>query len=100
MKMQVTVEEEISTSVFNLSEGALSQARQALAQGNYDLAMSQYRGMIEGGQGLSTLIADLESATDEYTQQPRLRRILGDAYMRNGQLQRALEVYRIALDEL
>ncbi|MCB8943420.1 MAG: tetratricopeptide repeat protein [Ardenticatenaceae bacterium] len=96
----VEEEEEVSTAVFNISEGALDQARQALARGNYDGALTQYRQMIEHGHGLSALIADLESAASEHEQQPRLRRVLGDAYMRNGQLQRALETYRIALDEL
>ena len=91
--------EEISTSVFTLNEDVLNLARQALAHGNYDVAMDQYRHLVDEGQGLSALIADLESVSEEY-QQPMLRRVLGDAYMRNGQLQRALETYRIALDEL
>jgi tetratricopeptide (TPR) repeat protein len=74
-------------------------ARQALAKGQYDQAMDRYRSLVEEGQGLGALIADLETATEEH-RQPLLRRLLGDAYMRNGQLQRALETYRIALDDL
>ncbi len=91
--------EERSVSTFSLNTGVLNKARQALAKGQYDQAMDRYRSLVEEGQGLSALIADLETATEEH-QQPLLRRLLGDAYMRNGQLQRALETYRIALDDL
>jgi tetratricopeptide (TPR) repeat protein len=84
---------------FSLNTGVLNTARQALTRGQYDQALNQYRSLVEEGQGLSVLIADLETATEEH-QQPLLRRLLGDAYMRNGQLQRALETYRTALDEL
>jgi hypothetical protein len=91
--------EERSVSTFSLNTGVLNKARQALAKGQYDQAMDRYRSLVEEGQGLSALIADLETATEEHPQ-PLLRRLLGDAYMRNGQLQRALETYRIALDDL
>ena len=46
------------------------------------------------------IIADLESAVTRYNRQPLFTRLLGDAYMRNGQLQKALDMYRRALDQL
>jgi hypothetical protein len=96
---EIELDEEIPAVGVGLTTGILDSARQALAEGQYKQALNQYRNLVEEGQGLSTLIADLETATEEYPQ-PLLRRLLGDAYMRNGQLQRALETYRIALDEL
>jgi cytochrome c-type biogenesis protein CcmH/NrfG len=45
------------------------------------------------------LIGDLETAVAGQ-RQPLLQRVLGDAYMRNGQLQKALDTYRDALDRL
>jgi hypothetical protein len=91
--------EERSASTSSSNTGVLNMARQALAKGQYDQAMDRYRSLVEEGQGLGALIADLETATEEH-RQPLLRRLLGDAYVRNGQLQRALETYRIALDDL
>jgi cytochrome c-type biogenesis protein CcmH/NrfG len=49
---------------------------------------------------MMTLIADLESVAVEYPEQPLFCHLLGDAYMRNGQLQKALETYRMALDQI
>jgi tetratricopeptide (TPR) repeat protein len=91
---------ERTTSVFTLDKDRLATARQALTTRDYDTAMSAYHSLIETGQGLGTLIVELETATDQYPQQPLLRRLLGDAYMRNGQLQRALDTYRQALDQM
>jgi cytochrome c-type biogenesis protein CcmH/NrfG len=45
------------------------------------------------------VITDLEMAAAAHDQ-PVLLRLLGDAYMENGQLTRALESYRRALDLL
>ncbi|MGB4871723.1 MAG: tetratricopeptide repeat protein, partial [Candidatus Promineifilaceae bacterium] len=59
-----------------------------------------YAGLVEVGEGLNTLIADLEAAAGRHKEKPLVRRMLGDAYMRNGQLQKALETYRQALDQM
>jgi hypothetical protein len=94
------LEERIATGgLFSIDENVLDSARQALAKQDYKSALSNYRQLVHAGQGLSTLIAELETAADEH-KKPSLRHLLGDAYMRNGQLNRALETYREALDGL
>jgi len=90
----------LMSSAVELDESLLTLARQTLDVGDYDEAISTYQELLDAGEGLSTLIADLETAADEHSAEPLLRRLLGDAYMRNGQLQRALDNYRIALDRL
>ena len=96
----VLAELEPVTSALALDEAQLAQARQALADADYDEAMHTYQSLVMKGEGLITLIGDLETAVDRYPQRPLLRRVLGDAYMRNGQLQKALETYRQTLDQL
>jgi len=49
---------------------------------------------------MMSIIAELELATEANPQTPALSQILGDAYMRNGQLQKALASYRAALDQM
>jgi tetratricopeptide (TPR) repeat protein len=78
----------------------LMEARSALEAGEIDQAIDRYAGLIDEDQGLPMVIADLETAAGHLGAEPRLQRLLGDAYMRNGQLQKALEMYRQALDHL
>ena len=42
----------------------------------------------------------LQTLVDQYEIQPSLKRILGEAYTENGQLQKALEMYRKALEDI
>lgn len=81
-------------------EGAFAAARQLLQTRQYNEAIRNYANLLETSPGISPLITELEGAVDTHPSQPLLRRLLGDAYMRNGQLQKALETYRKALDQL
>ncbi|GIK56391.1 MAG: tetratricopeptide repeat protein [Chloroflexi bacterium] len=83
-----------------LSMSQLSDVRVVLAEKRYEEAAAHYHRMIVSGTATLGLIAELESLADEYPAQPAFRRLLGDAYMRNGQLQKALNTYRMALDQL
>jgi tetratricopeptide (TPR) repeat protein len=89
---------ELGLSSVHLNEEQLRGAREAMRQGNFNEAIQEYGGLVEVGEGLNTLIADLEMAANRHTDQPLIQRMLGDAYMRNGQLQKALDTYRHALD--
>jgi hypothetical protein len=93
-------EEEAMSAAADLDRSQLTMARRSLAGGDHDEAIAAYQSLIEKGEGLSTLIDDLESAASTFDSQPLLRRLLGDAYMQNGQLQKALDNYRQALDQL
>lgn len=76
-------------------------ARQVLEAGNVDAAVDAYHQLLESrGVNVSTVIEDLEQATESFEDNPRLMQLLGDAYNQNGQLQKALDAYRKALEML
>lgn len=75
------------------------QAREALEEGNIDKALDAYEQLLEAGNAdVSVLIEDLEGASETFEGNPRLVQLLGDAYSQNGQLQKALDAYRQALE--
>ncbi len=76
-------------------------AREKLSAKAIEEALPYYESLIGSKQMLDQTISDLLYAikTGEKIS-PRLRRVLGDAYRCQGQLQEALEAYRQALDEL
>jgi uncharacterized protein HemY len=78
----------------------LREARSAMNSGDHERALRHYGELMESGANLSVLIGDLETAAGRYSRQPLITRLLGDAYMRNGQLQKALDMYRRALDQM
>jgi hypothetical protein len=63
-------------------------------------SLDQYEMLIDESQLLQDVAGDLDSIVRENPAMPRARRLLGDAYMRNGMLQEALDAYRSALDQL
>jgi hypothetical protein len=83
-----------------ISQERLHIARSAIEVGNLDSAAGEYSVLVNDGEGLPFLIADLESAVGDHEGEPLLQRVLGDAYVRNGQIHKALETYRQALDHL
>jgi tetratricopeptide (TPR) repeat protein len=83
-----------------VDENQLESARTALETGDFRSAVEQYNTLLRSGQGLPLLIADLETASNRHTKVAPLQRLLGDAYMQNGQLQKAIDIYRQALDNL
>lgn len=82
-------------------EADAQQAWQALEAGNVDEALDTYKQLLDAGSAeVTTLIEDLERATESLEDNPRLMQLLGDAYNQNGQLQKALDAYRQALEML
>ncbi|MGB3716333.1 MAG: tetratricopeptide repeat protein [Candidatus Promineifilaceae bacterium] len=78
----------------------LSVAQSALQSGHLTEALSAYSALVDSGESLPYVIADLEGAVETYRDQPGFMKLLGDAYSRNGQLQKAIEIYRLALNNL
>jgi len=76
----------------------LESARLALSSGDLDKATKIYQDLLESGEGGSDLITDLESAVEEQPNSADLTRLLGDAYMQDGQMQKALRTYRKGFD--
>ena len=92
--------DELASSAFHIDEDRLESARSSLTAGEMVEALSIYQELVSRGDGLMMLINELETAVSAYPQQLEIHRLLGDAYMRNGQLQKALVTYRQALDRL
>jgi tetratricopeptide (TPR) repeat protein len=78
----------------------LAQAREAMQEGAVEEGLVVYSALVEKSESLPFLIDDLETFYEDRGPEPGLQRVLGDAYARNGQLQKALRVYREALDNL
>jgi tetratricopeptide (TPR) repeat protein len=66
----------------------------ALADGNIDQAAAIYHEILQQDSMLPQAVISLETAVAENPTSGQLRHLLGDAYMRQGQMQKALEVYR------
>jgi tetratricopeptide (TPR) repeat protein len=78
----------------------LSVARATLNAGELDDALEIYRDLLEEPAAVSEIIASLTDVLDQYQDQPAVYELLGDAQMRDGQLNRALDAYRAALEKM
>jgi len=77
---------------------ALARALHANREVGTDL--DHYEVLIEASQLLQDVSTDLKNLMQEQENNPRVRRLLGDTYMRQGMLQDALDAYRSALEQL
>jgi hypothetical protein len=82
--------------------GAIKSAQQKVSEGNLDDALADYESVVRANDNVDVVIKDLEKLTkdDKSKKNPALYRVLGDAQMRNGDLQTALDTYRRALNLL
>jgi hypothetical protein len=78
----------------------LALARALRAQKELGWSLDQYEALIDVSQLMQDVSQDLSGMVAESPDVPRLRRLLGDVYMRQGMLQKALDAYRSALDQL
>ncbi len=72
------------------------EARQHVASGDLEQAAQSYTQLIKSNQNLDAIIQDLQTATQRYPQAIFLWQALGDAYLRAGQIQPALDAYNQA----
>jgi tetratricopeptide (TPR) repeat protein len=77
----------------------LDLARTYWSTGNRDGSFAAYTRLTEDGEFAREVLSDLETIV-EVSKQADWRRLLGDAYMRNGKLALALEQYRLALNDM
>jgi tetratricopeptide (TPR) repeat protein len=80
-------------------EAWLALARALWQAGEQEEALRAYTRVIRAGKFLESVVPDLEGYME---QEPDVstQRVLGDAYMRDGRLQDALDIYRRALETL
>jgi tetratricopeptide (TPR) repeat protein len=81
-------------------EDGLEVARQALAQGDFALAVVQYGGLIKKKRNLESVIGDLRGALDHEPRRPPLWQALGDAYMKANRLPEAIDAYRRGMESV
>ena len=78
----------------------LTQARAYLGGGALDEAANEYEQLVDTSSLQPEILQDLEQAVTAHPNHAALQRVLGDVYMRVGQLQKALQAYRQALQKL
>ena len=79
---------------------ALASARARRQAGDLEGALNEYDALIRAGSGLQECADDLAHVARLERENPVVFRVLGDAYMRLGKLQLALDTYREALNHL
>jgi len=78
----------------------LTHARSLLHSGNQATALPIYAALVEAGQLLEAVLADLQAVPQAANPHARqLLHILGDAYMKHGQIPAALQCYQSALHQ-
>ncbi|MCB9108597.1 MAG: hypothetical protein H6633_30765 [Anaerolineales bacterium] len=82
------------------SNKRLELAREARDKGDIQDAIPIYSSLVSGGAHLTSIIEDLQQSIKVYPTNYRLYQVMGDAMMKDGRLQNALEAYRQALSQL
>lgn len=78
----------------------LDSARQALAAGDVNRAITQYGMLIKQKTELDSVIDDLETATTSGESVPMVWQTLGDAYMKAGRVDDSIKAYRRGMDSV
>lgn len=74
-------------------------ARGKIAEGKMEEALGDYETLLRANIGLDLVVSDMQWLIKQarHRDNPAVHRVLGDALMRQGQLQQALDAYRHAL---
>ena len=73
---------------------SVNQAAKLLESGEYDAALAVYKNLLQQGDDLEQVVKALETAVTTHPEIGRLRYLLGDAYLRTGRNQKAMEIYQ------
>ena len=93
--------EEIRVEDLPKDPGArLSMARAALNAGDWSEALTIYETMVSSSEMLDDVIDNLETGVQQNPDNAAGYQLLGDASMKDGRLQDALQAYRTALAKL
>ncbi len=90
----------VSETVLANHAQRLRHARELLAQDRHSESLMHYESLIDDQAVLDDVIQDVGQLVQSQPKNPRARRLLGDAHLRKGNLQEALDTYRSALDQL
>lgn len=81
---------------------ALNEARTKIQTGDVEVSLQSYEAVVRANQQLDEVVKDLSAllTQDVHKKNPTVYRVLGDGLMRQGNLQKALDTYRQALNLL
>ncbi len=79
---------------------ALQSARTLIAANQHLDSLHHLEPLVDSGHQLDDVVTELQKVVAAQPKSPRARRLLGDAHMRQGDLQKALDSYRSALEQL
>ncbi len=93
--IEVQVDEKPLEAGLSQSEAELdlTKAREFLEAGKLEEALPSYQQWIESGQNIPQVIEDLEKAIYRHPIDIDLWQLLGDAFMQDNQIQKALDAY-------
>lgn len=78
----------------------LEEARRALAREDLQTAADNYAKLVKRGKSLQGIIEDLTAALEREANQPSLWQVLGDAYMKDGQVPEAVKAYQRGMESV
>ncbi|MGB1285207.1 MAG: hypothetical protein ACPG7F_01640 [Aggregatilineales bacterium] len=80
----------------------LQSARSKVSGGDVDSSLQDYEAIVRANAALDDVVKDVKKLVDDkaHKKNPAVYRVLGDALMRTGELQDALDTYRKALNLL
>ena len=78
----------------------LELARLYRQERDWDAALTHYQKLISARKLLPAVLDDLSPLLGEAVEQPRVYQLMGDAYMQQDDLEKALEMYRLAQQAL
>ena len=78
----------------------LELARQYGEEQDWTSALTHYEKLVSARKLLAEVVGDLGSLAEEGVEPTRVYQLLGDAYMQQDQLDKALEMYRLARESL
>jgi hypothetical protein len=81
-------------------QGTLNNARSRASANDVDGSLQNYELLIRANVELDTVVGDVAKLLEKFKTTPAVYRVLGDALMRQGKLQNALDTYRKALNQL
>ncbi|MEJ5309647.1 MAG: tetratricopeptide repeat protein [Anaerolineae bacterium] len=88
---------EVEAGEMDEHAGVLAQARAAWQAGDVDTALARYNDLILAEARLDDVIADLQEAIAAQPRNAALYQVLGDAYMANGMVDQAIEIFNRAM---
>jgi len=81
-------------------QATLNEARSRANVNDIDASLKNYEQLIRANVELDAVVDDVNKLLEKFKTTPAVYRVLGDALMRQGKLQLALDTYRKALNQL